>query len=131
MVGPPNSKASQKKMYFASEHVYANMNKLVQCYNTVKLYKNFVNITLFLLVFVRVITLVFKLLICNRAISRLKRLILALPLFLAKNEHYHSIVLSKMGAIYSLFRQKGTPLFRTFCQIEFLLWTEKPRFRPI
>ena len=63
----PNSEASNKKMYFASEHVYANMNKLVQCYNTVKLYKNFVNITLFLLVFVCVITLVFKLLICNRA----------------------------------------------------------------
>ena len=116
-------------MYFASEQVYANMNKLVQCYKTVKLYKNFVNITLFLLVFVCVITLVFKLLICNRAmclnvsiwgtlfrcfvnraISRLKRLILAIPLFLAKNGHYYSVVLSKRGAIYRCFRQKGAPL---------------------
>ena len=114
-----------------------------------KLYKNFVNITLFLLVFVCVITLVFKLLICNRAmclnvsiwgtlfrcfvnraISRLKRLILAIPLFLAKNGHYYSVVLSKRGAIYPLFRQKGTPLFRSFCQIATLLWTEKRRFQP-
>ena len=67
----------------------------------------------------------------NRAISRLKRLILAIPLFLTKNGHCYSVVLSKKGAIYPLFRQKGTPLFRTFCQIAFLLWTEKPRFRPI
>ena len=54
----PNSEASQK-MYFASEHVYANMNKLVQCYKTVKLCKNFVNIALFPLLLVCVITLVF------------------------------------------------------------------------
>ena len=40
----------------------------------------------------------------NRAISRLKRLILAIPLFLAKNGHYYSVVLSKKGAIYPLFR---------------------------
>ena len=57
LVGPPepNTEASQKQMYFASEQVYAYMNKqeLVQWYKTVKLCKAFVNITLFQL-FVRV-----------------------------------------------------------------------------
>ena len=121
----PNSVVSNKKMYFASEHVYANMNKLVQCYNTVKLYKNFVNITLFLLVFVCVITLVFKLLICNCAMclnvsiwGTLFRCFVKkgrhYSVLLSENGRYYSVVLSKKGRHFSVVSSKRDAIILFF-----------------
>ena len=127
MAGPPEpiSEASHygihgdtmtvnKQMYFANAHeyFYMNMQDLVQY--TVKLCKNFVNITLFQLVFVCVPTSTFtfvKVSILNlieRLLIRNHALCLILPfgaqfsvVFFQKGRYY-SVVFVKKGSYYGL-----------------------------
>ena len=63
-------------MYFASEqvHVYMNKQDLVQCYKTVKLFKTFVNIMLFQLVFVCVPISTFNIIVKVAILSKTERL---------------------------------------------------------
>ena len=115
----PNSEASQKQMYFASEQVHTYMNKqelqLVQCYYTVKLCKNSckyyvisTSICLcntFTIKFVKValLTPFEELLTRNRAMSLMLVFGAQISDVFAKNGRYYSVVCQKRASIIVVF----------------------------